>query len=152
MARKTHCKHGHELVNENIYVNPSNGDRACRTCRKERADFWNARRTPENIEKIRIRKLWALYEITEERYQEMWAEQKGLCYLCGQPELDGRRLSVDHDHRTEQIRKLLCRRCNTALGSLNDDVALLLRAVQYLREHSHEHLANHRAVLSESHQ
>src|SRR5271166_4849389 len=112
MARKTHCKHGHEFVESNVYVNPSTGDRACQICRKARTDFWNHNRIPENIEKIRIRKLWALYKITEERYQEMWAEQKGLCYLCELPELDGRRLSVDHDHSTDQIRKLLCRRCN----------------------------------------
>ena len=32
-ARKTHCKRGHELTVENIYIHPQRGHRQCRTCR-----------------------------------------------------------------------------------------------------------------------
>ena len=32
--RKTHCKHGHPLFGENLYVKPSNGARQCRTCQR----------------------------------------------------------------------------------------------------------------------
>lgn len=34
-ARKTHCIHGHELTQENTYIDPSGG-RNCRTCKRER--------------------------------------------------------------------------------------------------------------------
>lgn len=34
-ARKTHCKHGHSLNGDNLYVQPSTGYRYCRTCKRE---------------------------------------------------------------------------------------------------------------------
>lgn len=35
-ARWTHCKHGHELTDENVYLNPRGG-RSCRQCALDRA-------------------------------------------------------------------------------------------------------------------
>ncbi len=52
--------------------------------------------------------------VTDEQYEEMLDEQGGVCALCGQPPKT-RRLHVDHDHRTKQVRGLLCYRCNRAL-------------------------------------
>ena len=34
-AAKTHCKDGHEFTEENTYISPTNGQRVCRTCRRE---------------------------------------------------------------------------------------------------------------------
>lgn len=31
-ARKTHCKRGHPLSGDNLYINAGSGGRACRTC------------------------------------------------------------------------------------------------------------------------
>lgn len=31
-SRKTHCKHGHALSGENLYINTTSGSRQCRTC------------------------------------------------------------------------------------------------------------------------
>ena len=44
----------------------------------------------------------------------MLAEQGGGCAICGAPPKT-RRLHVDHDHKTGEIRGLLCYRCNKAL-------------------------------------
>lgn len=47
-------------------------------------------------------------------YEAMLAAQGGHCALC--PSTGGtRRLHVDHDHKTMQVRGLLCFRCNAAL-------------------------------------
>lgn len=32
---KTHCKHGHEMTPENVYIRPSDGRRRCRICQRE---------------------------------------------------------------------------------------------------------------------
>ncbi len=50
--------------------------------------------------------------------------------MCGEPETATHKgkivkMSVDHNHETGEIRGLLCRRCNTAIGYLNDDPGLL---------------------------
>ncbi len=56
------------------------------------------------------------YKITPEDYEELLTAQDYVCAICAGTNPDGMRLFVDHDHTTEVIRGLLCRRCNTALA------------------------------------
>lgn len=72
------------------------------------------------------------YGITKEEYERRLEAQGGVCAVCGRPP-DGDALTVDHCHDTGQVRGLLCRRCNIALGMLGDDPALLRTAMVYLR-------------------
>jgi hypothetical protein len=93
-------------------------------------------------EKVVTRKGWALqlfkkYGITPEQYAEMWVGQGGLCACCEQPEpVEGRKLSVDHCHKTGKVRGLLCTSCNVSIGRFQDSIERLERAIQYLRNHS----------------
>lgn len=72
------------------------------------------------------------YNITPEDYDTMFKGQGGKCKICGkrQSEL---RLCVDHCHTTGIVRGLLCMKCNTAIGKLNDDPILTQRATDYLK-------------------
>lgn len=59
------------------------------------------------------------YKLTPEQYDAISAWQQHVCYVCGQPEpVKNRRLSVDHNHDTGEIRGLLCSRCNPIIGKL----------------------------------
>ena len=71
----------------------------------------------------------ALYGISKE--QADLAQALG-CESCGGYNSDGRRLALDHDHDTEEFRGWLCRKCNTALGFLNDDLERILALGVYL--------------------
>lgn len=71
--------------------------------------------------------------ITVEQYEQMLKEQKGVCAICRQACTAGRRLAIDHCHKTGKTRGLLCSACNTAVGLLKDDENLLRRAVSYLK-------------------
>jgi Autographiviridae endonuclease VII len=85
--------------------------------------------------KLRAQRRWMLkqeYGITLETYEWMWREQDGLCAICGQPERDNKSLSVDHNHKTDEIRGLLCDRCNTGLGKFDDDPSRFRAAAEYL--------------------
>ena len=78
------------------------------------------------------------YGITEADYLAMLLSQGSVCAICDREErrqqpIGKRRLSVDHDHETGQIRGLLCSDCNLGLGKFGDDPDTLLRAVEYLR-------------------
>ena len=72
-----------------------------------------------------------------ERYEAMLAEQSGGCAICGATEeANGRRLCVDHDHSSGEVRALLCDSCNVGLGRFNDNPKLVRRALNYLEAHA----------------
>ena len=55
------------------------------------------------------------------------------CWICLQPEkVPNRSLSIDHCHKTDTVRGLLCGRCNLTLGRVGDDPELLRKMALYL--------------------
>lgn len=90
----------------------------------------------------RRRHLRRKYGLTVEQYENMLAEQNGLCALCGLPpdETDLQKiLVVDHDHETNQIRGLIHGRCNALIGYAREDVRVLTCAIGYVTRNT-----NHR--------
>jgi hypothetical protein len=75
----------------------------------------------------------------------MAAKQNHLCAICGNPEREGTKLSIDHCHTTDKIRELLCTNCNIGIGKGEDNPAILLAAAAYLREHTNT-TTNHQAA------
>ena len=86
---------------------------------------------------MRKNQLRRKYGITEDDYDEMYRAQRGCCWICGthQSALK-RRLNVDHDHDSGDVRALLCGHCNRGIGLLGDDPKTVQRAADYLRFHS----------------
>lgn len=89
---------------------------------------------------LRNDKLVRQYGITLAKYNEMFAEQNGGCAICGKREKhinwrSGRpqNLAVDHDHKTNEVRGLLCQKCNQAIGLFGDSIENLNRAIDYLK-------------------
>lgn len=70
------------------------------------------------------------YGLDEAEYQTLLAAHDGRCPICTSR---FGMLVVDHDHRTGQVRGLLCDRCNRALGHLQDSPGIAARAAEYLR-------------------
>jgi len=74
-------------------------------------------------------------------YEALVATQENLCAACGKPEWTRsrngrvRRLCLDHDHKTGNVRGLLCNPCNSALGYVDDSPELLEKLAAYLRQH-----------------
>ena len=80
------------------------------------------------------------YGINHEIYLKMLNEQHGCCKICGVTEEDasGKRLHVDHNHATGQVRGLLCTRCNTAIGKFKDDPEIIRNAIAYIERWNNE--------------
>ena len=82
------------------------------------------------------------YGIEPSEAQRLLFLQEGLCAICKRS-LDGmepvlgsvRRIwSIDHCHESGQVRGILCRMCNFALGAMKDDPAILAAAIRYLAD------------------
>lgn len=53
-------------------------------------------------------------------YNNMLEEQNHVCQICKKPPNGKRPLVVDHDHKTDKIRGLLCYGCNRLIVALDD--------------------------------
>lgn len=141
-SKKSHCKRGHELSGDNLYVSPQ-GIRHCRACR---ADYSNQHPQNQSIEyqraaRARWRKknpeyhknhwLMRKYGLTREEYDRMLRNQNQQCAICERLMSEPH---VDHDHETEKIRDLLCHNCNITIGLLYEDVLIAKKVVTYLEK------------------
>jgi hypothetical protein len=72
------------------------------------------------------------YGITEEHVEQLL--KLTYCEICGKQE-DRRRLSIDHCHKTGEVRGMLCDSCNTGLGKFRDDRTILNKARNYLEKY-----------------
>lgn len=103
--------------------------------RAKYAKKWRA----NNPDKAKNSDLKKRFGITLEDYERMFAEQGGVCKICGQKESSHQRdgspssLVVDHCHETQKIRGLLCHHCNRGIGLLKDDPEILMSAIKYLQ-------------------
>lgn len=72
------------------------------------------------------------YNITLEQWNVMFEEQKGCCFICKkhQSVLD-KRLAVDHNANTGEVRKLLCKPCNIAFGEIKEDPEIAKSLLEY---------------------
>ena len=67
------------------------------------------------------------------QYDAMFERQNGVCAICKQPERSQKQhLAVDHCHRTQRIRGLLCLSCNTTLGNVKENSDTLRAMITYL--------------------
>ena len=68
---------------------------------------------------------------------EILVNQNYLCAICDKkaetPE-DIQKMHVDHCHKTDKIRGILCNKCNRGIGYLQDDPILTNRATEYLNK------------------
>lgn len=83
------------------------------------------------------------YGIEPEEYDRLFALQGGKCYICRRT-ARSRRLAVDHDHETGEVRGLLCsdseRGCNHAILGNIKDLDMARRIVEYLEDPPYERL------------
>ena len=105
---------------------------------KARARQRTRKRSPEGRRKAKDYELRTKFGITVEDFEVMLSEQGGRCAVCGtdSPGGQGNQFHVDHCHRTGKVRALLCSNCNRGLGHFQESEDLLLKAIQYLRQHT----------------
>lgn len=104
----------------------------CKPCHYKSVRAWEHRNPLKVAVSSRKGRLKWLFGLSVESYERMLLEQGGVCKICGETNQSGKRLSVDHDHKTGVVRGLLCQRCNVAIGLLVDSPERLRAAASYL--------------------
>ena len=98
-----------------------------------------------NAEKLRnmyFYKYWPNLKHTERitKYGELLSKYNYCCAICKKAETaidknsNIRRLSIDHNHVTGEVRGLLCSACNTSIGLMKENIPNLFNAIYYLKE------------------
>ena len=89
-----------------------------------------------NIDEYRIKEkgyqIKKNYDITIEQYNNMLNAQNNKCAICHNKFKPFKDTHIDHNHITGKVRGLLCVKCNSGIGYLNDDINLLKEAINYL--------------------
>lgn len=117
-------------------------DRADRALNTEKHKRWEKAERERDGSKITLRTITSRRGITVQSYNEMIERIGNRCEICGNEETrksskgETTRLCIDHCHKTEKVRGMLCHGCNTAIGKFKDDITLLQKAITYLEERS----------------
>lgn len=140
------------------YKNGSIGLRSyCKECSQKERDEWrkkyahvdnerNKAYNKENSHIIRGNKLTKYWPGTNwaeatANYNDLLENQKGVCAICRRNETRKHPitgtiwdLAVDHCHKTNKVRGLLCNVCNRGLGLLGDSIDTLEKVLLYLKK------------------
>jgi hypothetical protein len=152
------CKECNTVKNENDFGSyTSKGNKykrkVCKECRNTKARNSRDDRTrwldrelykkkkQQNPSKLaeyyRDQSLRQKYGITLEEYWKMCDLQNNQCVICYENPFYSahhKDLVVDHNHKTGEVRGLICQGCNSALGHAKDSVSVLNNMVTYLNE------------------
>lgn len=83
--------------------------------------------------KARESYLLRTYGITLAQYSSLLKKQNDCCAVCLKPkEVFKVNLAVDHNHKTGEVRGLLCNYCNRRLIGRHTDPILLRRMAEYV--------------------
>ena len=99
---------------------------------KEKQKEWR----DSNPDKRRGYELTRHFWITLKQYNTLADGQGFACLICRSVVEDetgkAKTLHVDHCHKTNKVRGLLCNDCNVGLGCFHDSLGRLRAAIQYL--------------------
>lgn len=117
------CPHGH--YEKYIYTNN------CVACEKIKQG------SDEHKIKTKWRRIFKLYKITEIDYIKILENQENKCAICGCDfSINKIGIHIDHCHKTNKVRGILCSKCNQALGLFNDSVDTMQLAIDYIRSNN----------------
>jgi hypothetical protein len=108
----------------------------------QKAAQWRQENRALCLRIIRNNNLKRKFGITIADYEAMHRKHRGRCAICRKPEsainFHGKRqrLAVDHCHRTNTNRGLLCAKCNHAIERIENVPNWARKAAAYLRRHS----------------
>lgn len=147
----SHCKPCRALLSKNyVLQNPEKVRISSTKTREKNPGVYRSkgqRWAENNREAVRAtnrrcarKRLLKSLNITADDLQLAYERQRGACAIC-EIKIDlngGKHIHIDHCHKTNRFRGILCIGCNTSLGKFGDDPDVLMRAAEYVRGALHK--------------
>jgi hypothetical protein len=106
-----------------------------RNKKKENPFLWNFKRFKASIK--------TKFNLSVVDFVNFVKLQKGKCAICGKFFYERNKAmerynkpNIDHCHKTNKVRGLLCHHCNTGLGQFKDNTIFLKSAINYLEKNN----------------
>lgn len=91
----------------------------------------NPEKIKEKAKRNYIKSKLLRYKLSVQEFNSIFERQNGNCLICNKKM---KRVCVDHCHKTNKVRGLLCITCNSGLGMFCDSIKLLKSAIKYLEK------------------
>ena len=95
--------------------------------------------TPYEEETLRKMYIANKYGLNYYDHLKMYGDQSGGCAICGtrlsmyKDNSEFKTACIDHDHKTGEVRGLLCNNCNIGIGMFKENIGRLFAAANYLK-------------------
>jgi len=109
-------------------------------CKKWREKNYDPSRQAVNQRKFK-------YGLTKEEFDSLLLKQNNRCAICSKKLKQ--KPHIDHNHRTNEVRGILCKSCNFLLGFAHDKISTLMRAICYLEKCEVLKMGHHKFVSTE---
>jgi hypothetical protein len=130
------CKKIKSLNEFGYHIRNKNFKSRCKECLRKEKKVYIEKNREQYLVSQSFSQLKQNYGITKEEYENRMKSQGGKCAICSAEtpqQKNIKRFSVDHCHKTKQVRGLLCSPCNRGLGCFYDNISNLEKAIEYLR-------------------
>jgi hypothetical protein len=113
----------------------------CKACKKkqDKKNYDEVRSDPvkweKEVKRTRDYKRFWVTGFTSEMFDEKLLEQGNRCAICGTDDPGPTNWHADHCHITNTPRGVLCKKCNTGIGMLQDNPKIVEAALHYLNNH-----------------
>ncbi len=124
---------------ERAKKNPRKRDNAAEYARRKARNPNYIRTYKPTKEQNRKNQIKSKYNLSWPQFTALYEKQHGVCPICSAPlkiefglkkgELGW---NIDHCHKTNKVRGILCRSCNRGLARFQDSKEIMLKAVSYL--------------------
>lgn len=122
---------------------PDDKDYRCKVCAREHSRLYRKQNPDKAKASVRKATIKKKFNMTEEQYNNLLIKQNYSCAICGRDFYKYRAethryFCIDHNHKTGEIRGLLCSPCNRSIGLLGDNAGILRTAANYIERKINE--------------
>ncbi len=141
------CKVHSYLPLSSCYINSTTKQLYCKACvLKHRKDNYcplkKKKYERKKRKQIKSSQLKTKYNISYRDYLQKLLTQNKQCKICSinihdyYKQTGKKYFDVDHSHKDNKIRDLLCNTCNQGIGYLKDNINTIQSALNYLKKHA----------------